>query len=118
MSVQNNPIFPPIIRLKNNREPIDAILLDNEGNVIDLTGKTIVCDWYDVASETQIVTGGACTLTDAEAGKVRYTPAAGDVDAIGLFAVYFRDSSVSPNRLYPYDGARYTVKVVDAWETQ
>jgi hypothetical protein len=118
MSVNNNPIFPAIIRVKGNREPIDVVIEDNDGEPVDLTGKTIVTNWWNIAAETQKVTNGACTITSATAGQVRYAPAAADVDTVGRFAIYFTDTSVTPNRDYPYDGARLTMRVVDRWEAQ
>lgn len=118
MSVHNNPIVPPIVRVKGNREPLDVVILDNDGAVVDCSGKTFVCRWIDIDAHTVKVNDSACTVTSGAAGEVRYTPAAGDVDTAGLFAVYFIDTSVTPNRWYPYDGARYRVNVVESWEAQ
>jgi len=118
MSVNNNPVYPPLVRVKGNREPIDAILQDNTGAAVDLTGRTIVFRMTNIATETVKVNNQSATITDAEDGEVRYTPTATDVDTAGDYAMYFIDTTSTPHRWYPYDGARYRMTIVEEWEAQ
>ena len=96
-------------RIVDNAEPIGATLLDNDGTAIDLTGRTVTFDMYDMADGTQIVTDGSVTVITAASGTVKYTPASGDVDTVGLYAMYFTDDT---GRQWPYDGARYRLNIV------
>jgi hypothetical protein len=118
MSVEHNLINKPIERLKGNREPLDVQLLDNNRDPLDLTGTTLVCNWYNIQAATQKVTNGAVTIRDATTGKVRYLPASIDVDTVGRFSVFFVITSITPNEEIPWDGARYTVDVIERWQAQ
>lgn len=54
---------------------------------------------------------GTGTHTFAKVGHVTYSPATADVDTAGLYAMYFVDNS-SPARKWPYDGAKFRMKII------
>ena len=58
---------------------------------------------------------GSGTHAFAKVGHVTYSPAAGDVDTAGLYAMYFVDDS-SPIRKWPYDGAKLRMKIITETE--
>jgi hypothetical protein len=101
-------------RVLGNREAIGATLTDNAGTALNLTGLTIVFRMVLLdGSAAGIVTvnNAAATLDVAASGKVSYTPAAIDVDTVGLYACYFiHDTTI--DRLFPYDGARFLMRIV------
>ena len=108
MAIARNEI-QTMDRVLDNVEVIPATLKDNTGTVINLTGRTVTCQIIDMADGTVIQATGAVTIVSATAGTVTYTPAAGDVDAVGVFAVYFNDDT---GRRWPYDGAKFSLNVI------
>lgn len=99
-----------IERVVGNREAIGSTLKDNAGNAINLTGKTIKFRMVNCKTDIAKVDNQAATLDDAANGKVSYTPEAVDVDTVGMFACYFIDDATI-DRLWPYDGAKFLMRI-------
>ena len=55
---------------------------------------------------------GSGTHSFTRVGSVYYEPATADVDTAGLYAIYFTDTTSSPNRLWPYDGAKFRLNLI------
>ena len=103
-----------IRRVVGNREAIGATLLDNNGNALNLTGKSIKFRMvHETGSSkgTVKVNNATATIDTAASGQVSYTPDAADVDTAGLFACYFIDDDTI-DRLFPYDGANLLLEIV------
>ena len=107
---QRNPVVV-LERVVGNREAIAAQLLDNDGAAVNLTGLAMKFRMVEISTGTVIVNDADATIVDAATGKVSYTPESGDFDAAGLFACYFIDSTTSPPRRWPYDGARWQLNI-------
>lgn len=105
-----NPI-KVLERITGNREPIAAQLLDMDGAAINLTGRTVVFRMVLIADGTVKINNAAATLDTASTGKVSYTPSASDVNTAGRYACYFLDTTDTPNKLWPYDGARFQLNI-------
>lgn len=103
-------IFRPV----GNLEPIGFQLVDNAGDAIDLTGLTLRCQGYDVATGSQEITNGTVTITTAAEGKCSYSPDAADVATVRDLALYVTDDT-SPARWWPWDGARLILTVREPW---
>lgn len=111
---RNAPIT--IRRVLGNREAIGAVLSDNNGNALNLAGKTIVFRMVNVKTETVKVNNASATIDDAATGKVSYTPTADDVDTAGTYACYFIDDAAIDRR-FPYDGASVLLRIISETET-
>lgn len=100
-------------RVVGSFEAIPGQLLDNQGTAINLSGKTIKCRIVDTDGGSVIVNNQEATIQDAATGKVSYSPSSLEVTALvkGKYACYFYDDD-SVDKLYPYDGPRYLLKVV------
>lgn len=107
--------YVTLIRVKGNREPIAAQLLDNDGEPVSggISGHTIVFRMVNMATGVAKVDNQAATIDDAETCEVHYSPAAGDVDTAGNFAAYFLDLTANPNTRFPYDGARFKIQIIE-----
>lgn len=74
---------------KGDRLPaIESTLTDAAGAAIDLTNATAVFAFR--LNSGGAVKTGAATVTDAAAGKVKYSWAAGDTDTVGVYAAEWR----------------------------
>lgn len=82
---------------QNDRRPnLQATLKDGDGDVVSLTGATVV---FSMAAAGVVkVDNAAATLSDASGGVVYYAWAAGDTDTPGVydgeFEVTFSDGTV------------------------
>lgn len=103
-----------IYRPVGNLEPIGFELVDNSGAAINLTGLTLKCQGYDVATGEQVITDGTVNITTAAEGKCSYSPDAADVASERDLALYVTDSS-NPARWWPWDGARLILVVRQPW---
>jgi hypothetical protein len=98
-------------RVVGNVEPIGAILQDIDGNVIDLTGESVLFRLIKTSDSSVKVDNSAATIDpDPTTGKVTYNPLATDVDTIGKYAMYFIIDG-SPQRRFPYDGAVWVLNI-------
>lgn len=114
-AVRNSIIV--VQRVVGNREPLGAVLVDADGAPINLTGRTIVFRMLDMATGAVIVDNAVAALDNAAAGEVSYTPAANEVAAEGRYACYFLDVTETPNRRWPYDGARFQLHIKGETDT-
>lgn len=103
-----------LVRVYGNREPIGMQLLDMDGTAINVTGLTIVFKLVRLPSGLVVVSAGSANLDSASTGKVSYNPSADY--PVGEYAMYFLDTTSTPNRRWPYDGAKYILRVIP--ETQ
>jgi len=101
-----------LTRIKNNLEPIGALLRDIDGTAIDVTGLTILARMVKVLDATVKINNAAATIDDATAGKVSYAPTGTDMDTPGDYAFYFVDDAAT-DRVFPYDGAKFIVRVIN-----
>lgn len=67
---------------------LDAQLLDNEGNTIDLTGANVVFELFEPRG-SDISLESAMDVIDADSGNVRYEWADGDTDTPGRYRAQF-----------------------------
>lgn len=98
-------------RVIGNLEPIGFQLLDIAGAPIDITGLTLSMELIATATGTVKLAAGGCTIDTAASGLGHYSPAAIDVDTAGEYAIYVNDTGSTPNRRWPYDGARWLLNV-------
>ena len=68
---------------------LQVALVDDDGDAVDLTSKTVKFYMYDEEG-TVIVSDGTCTITSTTGGLVSYSWAADDVDTAGEYWGYFR----------------------------
>ena len=99
-----------VTRVYANRESIGATLLDMDGEVIDLTGKTIQFRLVRLPSGNVEVNNTSATIDSAADGQVSYTPVADY--PVGEYAIYFLDATSSPTKRFPYDGAKFILRVI------
>lgn len=99
-----------LVRVYGNREPIGMQLLDLDGAVYNCTDKTIKFRLVRLPSGKAQVNDDTATIDNASSGKVSYTPQADY--PVGEYAIYFKDTTSSPTKLWPYDGARYILRVI------
>lgn len=107
-------------RVAGDKSAIAATLLDATGAAVDLTNRSIVCRvlGYDPDNEATLdvvhVADQAATLDNAAAGQVSYTPAAGELNAAGCYAVYFLEiiAGAVVDR-WPGDGPRWVLRLVE-----
>lgn len=111
MAIRTNPI-QTLVRIKDNLEAIGATLKDNTGAAIDLTGKSVSFRLVDQATGTVKIDNAVAAIDDAMSGKVSYQPTGTDFDSVGTFAAYFILDE-TPDQRFPYDGARFLIKVVE-----
>lgn len=105
-------------RVVGNREAIGAALKDLSGAAVNVTGRTIVFRMVALSSGTVKVNNAAATLVDAADGEVSYTPSASDVDTAGDYAIYFLDTTETPNKRWPYDGAVWVLRLLSEHEVE
>lgn len=96
-----------IERIVDDVQAIGITIQDNAGAAIDITGRTFTVDIVDMSDDSVIGTRSA-SIVSAAAGTITFTPAAGDVDTAGHFALYAIDDS---DRRFPYDGARLQLHI-------
>ena len=107
-------------RVAGNLESIAARALDNNGDVVDLTGKTILFRQVAITSVSSstlnrgevIIDDATATIDSASLGQMSYTySSAASVNSKGTYAMYFVDDA-STDVLYPYDGAKFILNVI------
>lgn len=76
------------IRQTRTAPIIRAVLKDQGGDPIDLSGATVTFRLV-AADGTVIVDGGAVTVNDASGGDVQYAWQSGDTDDKGVFSGFF-----------------------------
>lgn len=76
-------------RKRTDTYPINATLKSN-GVAINLAGYTVTINIVDKDTRVAKVTNGACSITDAANGRVRYTPIAADVNTSSSYDVEFK----------------------------
>lgn len=81
--------------VQGDTRPFFAIVVRNSitNAVVNLTGATVTFSMRHKkakATETPVVNGQACTLTDAANGAVEYRWGATDLDVPGLYTAEFR----------------------------
>ncbi len=77
-----------IIKRGDTLPIIEATLYDQEGEVLDLSGATVML--YVVSTdELTTLVSAACTIVDAPNGVVRYVWQAGDTDILGKYDFEF-----------------------------
>ena len=71
--------------------PFFAVIIKNDltNGVVDLTGATVTFYFREKNAQTAKVSAGACTITDAAAGKVEYRWASGDLSVPGVYNAVF-----------------------------
>jgi len=77
------------IKQDNTSPYIAATLKDANSNAVDLTGATVVFNMADL-NGTNVVNGGACTITDEEGGGVSYAWQSTDTQNAGSFQAEFK----------------------------
>lgn len=118
-AVAENPVTI-LPRVVGGLDPIPFQMLDNLGVAVDITGKTLQMRLIKIADNTVKLAGGSCTISVAASGKGYYQPVAADVDTAGDFAVYVIDvvsGSTTADPRYPFDGAKYILRIIDEDET-
>jgi hypothetical protein len=104
MAIEANKVFT-VHKVLGNRSPLRAILQNNAGVAINVTGLAITFRMVLISDGTVKVSDQSATIVTAAAGEVEYAFTTGDVDTLGTYACYFQDNS-SPIRRWPYDGAK------------
>lgn len=97
-------------RVVGNLEPIGATLTDIDGVKLNLSGKTILFRMVLISDGTVKINSVSATIDTAADGEVSYSPASGDMDTAGLYAMYFIDDD-TVDRLWPYDGANFQLNL-------
>jgi hypothetical protein len=69
---------------------LEATFEDAEGTAIDLTSATVTFDMQPLKGGELKITAGACEVTDAKAGTVKYQWQAADTDTADLFRGDFK----------------------------
>lgn len=113
MPIPINPI-QVLRRVVGNREPIAATMLDINGDVINLAGRSVSFRMVLISDGSVKVNSSSATVTSASEGKVAYSPSANDVNTAGTYAMYFVDDA-TPSRRWPYEAARFQL-VLEAEE--
>ena len=101
--VAENPITL-LPRKVGDLDPIPFQLLDNNGDAIDITGKTLVMQLTNDADNSTKLSAGSCTISVAASGKGYYQPVAIDVDTAGNYSIWIIDrTSITEGPRYPFD---------------
>lgn len=77
--------------VQGDRRPFFAVIIKNDltNSAIDLTGATVTFYFINTRTRVAKVSAGACTVTDAAAGKVEYRWAANDLADPGFYEAEF-----------------------------
>lgn len=87
-------------RILGDTQPFEYQLKWDDGTAIDLlTAASVKFYFRKWDATTYKVDGGACTITDAENGKVTYPWATTDVDAAGMYKYRFKITFTDGNIL-------------------
>lgn len=80
--------MPFYIKQNDTSPNLDATLKDAAGSAIDLAGATVRFHMRAIGASAAKV-DAAATITDSDAGQVRYVWSAGDTDTLGSFEAEF-----------------------------
>lgn len=106
-----DPTF--VIKQNDRRKYLQATALDGDGNIIDLTGMTVVFNMWSKSDHVVKVSRGAATVTSAENGELEYHWADGDTDTVGDFEGEFETLDGSNLPLTLPDDGYIQIKIVD-----
>lgn len=104
-----NPVVT-IERIIGNTEAIGVTILDNDGDPIDLTGKTLTGKFFKTADDAQYSVDMTVNAVSATDGTASVVVASTHVDVAQELALYVITDD-SPAQDFPYDGARLKVNV-------
>ncbi len=117
-----------IPRVVGSLETLGGLLKNNDGTPFVLTGYSVafrlVCissDDGSIDAGTVVVDNEAASIVSANDGEVSYEPEADWVDVAGKYAMYWIASKVDdsePPRLFPYDGARWQLNIIEETAAQ
>jgi len=89
---------------RNDRlPPLDAVLVDADDAVVDLTGATVKFIMRAPGAETAKVDATATVVTPAS-GEVRYSWGANDLDTVGFYRGEFEVTTGGLKRTFPAEG--------------
>ena len=111
MAVYRNPI-QVVERTVGNVEPIGFDLQDIDGNPSNMSGQIVSAKLVDMGNNQTLSTVPAA-MSDPANGRGSFEPGLSDVDTPRRIAVYIMDDT-SPERQWPYDGARFQIHVKKA----
>lgn len=64
---------------------LNVVVKDKDGNVVNITGKTVTFYMFDRDGSSSKINGGACVIDDGAAGKCHYVVQAGDFDEAKVY---------------------------------
>lgn len=100
-----------LYRVVGNLEPIGFQLQDIDGNNLNIIGKTLKFRMVLIAGGTVKINNAACVIDTAADGLGHYQPTGTDFDTAGEYAAYVIDDD-TVDRRFPYDGARWIIRVI------
>jgi len=104
-----------MFRIKQNDTgpAIQGTLKDADGNVVDVTGASVVFNMRSADDGTVKVNRGVGSVVDGAAGTVKYEWAAADTDTVGTYEAEF-EVTYSDGTIETFPNTRYIkVKVGD-----
>lgn len=100
-----------LYRRLDSTEPIGFTMSDINGTALDLTGRTVTMNGWDMDTGSSAFSGASVSVTDAANGKVSWTPDASHVATERDIALHLQDDT---GRQFPWDGARFILEVRSA----
>ena len=99
-----------IILVKNDKlYDINFTITDNLGNIVDLSGSTILFKVANYLSISKLVINGSCTATDAPNGKCKYTVQANDFINVGSYAAQLEITYTGSGKVITAQGINITI---------
>ena len=93
------------IKQNDTAPSLDAILHDDRGRSVNLTGATLVFHLRDTADDSVKVSAGIVTVLSATRGEVRYNWSAANTDTAGSYEGEFQVTLSSGGiQTYPNNG--------------
>lgn len=101
-----------VFKKNDTYPPLTATLVDSAGDPVDLTDATVKFRMVD-ASGAVVVSAGTVSITNALAGEVSYSWAAGDVDTVGEYRGEFSATLFGGGKAhFPNDGY-IDIRIID-----
>lgn len=109
-------VIEPIVIVQGDRaRGVSAILEDQDGSAINLTGDTVVFRMVDEATGNVKVNNQSANVDGAATGEVSYDWAANDTNTVGTYRAYFiRTTSGGLKEHFPGNDAKFKVHVIAA----